>query len=594
MPVVKVDGQVKALRTLILTLGGASLYMASFDSHMFSPDDLQRYRLSTALALRGFSALRHSGGISKYPPLLSLLGALPIKLGIAWDHGSPGVWASRLATMVSIVACTALIPIFLTIARTLGIGERLATVATVLFTISNPLWPYSKRFLSEPLSAALCLGAFAGVLIYVRTNRRGPLIGGLLCLAVLPLNNMVVPVALTVGLLLFAWLDHRRGLALAIGAAFGCGALAAVGMLIVRFGGIAKGGYDNEGFTFHIIDALHGLLFGPGRSIFLFAPMTFLALFGWRALARWDRGFAFGALAAVIVCLGINGCWWAWYGGVCFGPRLMLPVLPLASVGALALFQQPRRWLIPAGVVVGLFGLYVQILGAAFSQDYDIYYYLKPDYSNESLAWFDPGHSDLLRIPRHFRDQPWDFSSDFLTLKQRDPSTVNIDGQPVRQVRIVQENDAQFSWWTITDIFAIVRKGASERRVPVGQLGATLEAYNHQDGRGALDGNPRTRWTSGVTRFDGMSVTLDFGQVRNDIVRLELTHLPSENDFPSALGAQISVGNGTWTPVPAMAATPLLVWNPAIWILALCGVLLLLLGLALPAGRPRAVAAAPA
>jgi hypothetical protein len=124
--------------------------------------------------------------MSKYPPLQSLLAAPLMKVGMWLDGGGDGLWTHRLGLSLSLLACVALVPMFYAAARTLEAGPRLAAVATALFGVTNPVWPYSKRFFSEPLTAALSFGAFLGALSYVKAGRKLPLVLGLACMAVLP------------------------------------------------------------------------------------------------------------------------------------------------------------------------------------------------------------------------------------------------------------------------------------------------------------------------------------------------------------------------------------------------------------------------
>jgi len=582
-------------RPALLTLGFGLVYLATYDSDMGSPDEHQRYRLALELARNGWHALEGSGSLSKYPPLQSLFGGVLMKLGLLLDAGQDGPWTHRFGLGVSLLACIALIPLFYSLARSLDVPGRAAAVATVLFGLTNPVWPYSKRFFSEPLTAALALGAFVGASWFLRSGRRLPLFGGLVCLALLPLNNMVVPVALGMGLGLMLLVARRFWALGALAAATAVSSGLFFGSLWLRYGGVRTAGYGNERFTFGTLEGLHGLLFGWGRSIFVFAPLLVLSLFGVRALWRRSKPVALGIGATLATALLVVASWWCSWGGISWGPRLLHPVLPIACVGAAAVLTEFRRWKAALAVPVLCAGLYVQLMGVAFKHDFDIYFWMQ-SFEDERSSWFRFDKSVVSRMPRHFREHPWDLSSAFLTLEQTGPSVVEMGKRPARAVEIVHRGDALIYHWTIADIFAVLEEGGGVRRVPAAELGARLVTFNGRDGSGALDGNPATRWDTQRKRLDGNWVRLELGSLRGDLVRLELEHMPSDRDFPNGLSARVDTGNG-WVEVPARAATPRLVWNPLIAILAAAGLGCVLAGLRREpklASAPKVEAPAPA
>jgi len=562
---------------VLLTLGFAVLYTATFDAEIGAPDERARVEIALRVAAHGPAALAGSGPVSRYPPLASLAAALAAIPGLHLDGGSAGAWTYRFMLATSLLACVALIPIFHRIAFLLALAPGRAAAATALFGLSNPLWPYSKRLYSEPISALLVLASFAGVLAFVKTKRRASLFAGLACCALLPLNNMnsVPPLALALAAML--WFAGEKKAIAGLAAALLAGALLHGADAWIRLGSPFATGYGREGFTFHTFEGLHGLLASPGRSVFVYAPILLLALPGLPMLWRTSRAAAAGVAAGTLAMLLLIASWWGWWGGICWGPRLMLPMMPVAAVGALGFLSRSRRRGRWAVALVALASLYVQTLGVGFKQDFDVYFWMKPDYSDERLAWFDWRHAAVVRMPRHFRDHPWDMSSAFLSLEQAGPSTVEI-GRPVRRVEIVQRGDALLAPWSITDLYAVVARDGGEERIPAGKLGASLDTFNGRNGSGALDGNPATRWDTGGKRLDGMWVRLVLPETRRDLVRMELEHMPHARDFPYGLEARVDDGSG-WTPVHARAAVPRLRWHPAIFALALAAVLLIVVGL---------------
>ena len=107
-----------------------------------------------------------------------------------------------------------------------------------------------------------------------------------------------------------------------------------------------------------------GLLFEPTKSVFLFAPIVLLLPFALWRLWRLDQS----ATVLVASNLGITfvavAMWFAWHGGWCWGPRLIMPgVVPaIAAIAPWADTSGRRRLaelLFALGCVVSLPALFV-------------------------------------------------------------------------------------------------------------------------------------------------------------------------------------------------------------------------------------------
>ncbi len=72
-----------------------------------------------------------------------------------------------------------------------------------------------------------------------------------------------------------------------------------------------------------------GLLFSPGKSLFLFSPVIVLALFGWKSMAARYPLLSAVLLSAIVTRLVIIGLRSDWHGGFCLGARYFLVVLPV-------------------------------------------------------------------------------------------------------------------------------------------------------------------------------------------------------------------------------------------------------------------------
>ena len=100
-----------------------------------------------------------------------------------------------------------------------------------------------------------------------------------------------------------------------------------------------------------------GILFSPGKSLFLFNPLTLFGCLAFMLFLRQQRktAFLFGWL--IVSHLLLFSSWWSWQGGMGWGPRLMLVVLPylILPIGFLLReYQQAVKIPVLVALVVGI------------------------------------------------------------------------------------------------------------------------------------------------------------------------------------------------------------------------------------------------
>jgi len=251
------------------------------------------------------------------------------------------------------------------VARLAGASPSGAGLAVLLAGLGSPLGAYATSDFSEPLQAAALGGALAFAFGSARTtapaaSARLAAAAGFSAGFALLLKSSLAAVAplLLLPLAAASTLRGRRLLAAALGSAV---PLAAWLVLeIVRFGAPFSG-YGGEGFTHPLLDGLWRLLVGPNRGLFLFFPAAALAVAGLsRALGAVGdaprRLAATASLAASAVLLVTAASWWAWHGAGGWGPRLLVPAVPLLAPWAALVVadfaDSPRR--LVAGLSIAL------------------------------------------------------------------------------------------------------------------------------------------------------------------------------------------------------------------------------------------------
>jgi hypothetical protein len=150
----------------------------------------------------------------------------------------------------------------------------------------------------------------------------------------------------------------------AAAAAGAAGPLAAMlAFEIVRFGRPFSSYARGQRFSHALLDGAWRLLVGPNKGLVLYFPLLLLGFVGVARLARRAEGRGPALAAAVLLAgsLAVYGRWWAWDGSGGWGPRFLVPLVPLFSAAAGAAAVSPV--LRGAGVVFLALGIGVNSLG---------------------------------------------------------------------------------------------------------------------------------------------------------------------------------------------------------------------------------------
>lgn len=237
---------------------------------------------------------------------------------------------------VLLVALTA--SLLARLARALDLSSRVAVFAGLTYGLLTMALQASTELFSEPGVALGAVAALLGVVLWRDGQRRGGWLVGLgLTMALLFRTDSLVLVVVPVLVLLPALVGRGRlrgpslvGLLVPLVAAVGWTAF----YNALRFGSPLKSGYANQTFSAPFWTGLSGFLLHGGKGFFPFNPVLLLALPGLWLLARRERGVAvLMALLAVARPL-FYAKWWVWYGGVCWGPRFLLPAAAVLSLPA--------------------------------------------------------------------------------------------------------------------------------------------------------------------------------------------------------------------------------------------------------------------
>ncbi len=291
------------------------------------------------------------GSYSQYGLGMTLLMVPPLAAERAL-----GLQTLRLVALVNPLLLAVIALAVFDLARVLGATHKRAAIVTSALAFGTFLFTYGTTYYSEP-AVATCV---AVALVSLARKRAGWVIGAVAGAAVLLRVDSLVLVGLPLALAYLATRPPTRQLAYAALAASPSLALTAW-WNHARYGSPFKQGYTG-GFPHPFADGVTGLTISPGKGLLFYAPVVAVALVGVvAAYKRWPL-LTTTAVVLVLARLAFYAKWWAWEGGLSFGPRFLIPAMPALAVPLAAIVQ--RRWAPRAITVTAVAGGLVAVLGA--------------------------------------------------------------------------------------------------------------------------------------------------------------------------------------------------------------------------------------
>lgn len=243
--------------------------------------------------------------------------------------------------------------------RRLGWTRGTACATALCFGLGTLAWPYTQTFFSDPVCGWGLLVTLHGLLAYSQSGRKRYLMGSGLAWSVAYLARTVNLLTLPIFVAAF-WvvlyqrygkpgrtpvdlaflrpmLRHHWRPVISFLLPIVVSGVVSLWWNDIRYGSIWQSGYaPSETFTAPWLFGIGGLLVGPARGFFWYSPLLLLGLFGIRWFWQHCRWIAVVVLLLSLVYLLLYGKWYMWHGGYSWGPRFLVPLLPL-----LALFIGP-------------------------------------------------------------------------------------------------------------------------------------------------------------------------------------------------------------------------------------------------------------
>ncbi|MGA8808457.1 MAG: hypothetical protein WB973_11315 [Thermoanaerobaculia bacterium] len=274
-------------------------------------------------------------------PALAWLAAIPYAPLYAFEHArgaDPGnaqllTINAYLCSLVCVALPGALIPAMLFLyARRRGFDARWSAFVALAAALATQLLPYASIFMVHVPSAALLLFAFT-------SPRRA--LGGFAAALAVAMNYLCAP-----ALLLFAFTAPRKSWLRYL-----LGAIAPIAALIayqrICFGGflttsvaVTDPRFLTHGAALGVmrlpsLAVFYAITLSPYRGFFFFAPVMFVALFGFAAWWRRERVACIAAMIVIVAFFAFNISFNGWEGGFGIGGRYLVPLIPLFAIALL-------------------------------------------------------------------------------------------------------------------------------------------------------------------------------------------------------------------------------------------------------------------
>jgi hypothetical protein len=257
---------------------------------------------------------------------------------------------------------------FAKLLRLFGIAEVQAGLLLVGLGLGTLTWPYAVFDFSEAMQMGLLMLAVYGV-----TRRSNPaIVAAGAAFAWLVLVKLIYVVFLPAFAIYLLTRPEELRHRLRILALFTFPLIVACGFLswlnVVRFGSAFESGYGSEARQFipsQMWTTVPKFLGSLETGIFVYCPILILGVLGWWEFFKRRRAEAALCLAFIIGNFIWATSWWAWgEGWTWWGPRLLVPTIPLWFLPCAFLFQgaRSRRRLVLFALVT-LIAIITQIPG---------------------------------------------------------------------------------------------------------------------------------------------------------------------------------------------------------------------------------------
>ena len=264
--------------------------------------------------------------------------------------GKPEALRKAFFVLGNAVAAAATVWLTFLFALRLGGSARAAAATALTLGFATLLWPYAKMGFNAPVAALALLWGVYLLWTGVRDARPAVLwLSGIGFGCALLVRHELALAMLPAGLWIL--LESQGNVRAALRRTIPVAVPVAAAILLtlyynhVRFGNLRDTGYlrDSTAAFGPVSTGLWGFVASPGRSLFLFAPVTALGLAAFPSTWRRDRATALllGGTVAVLTLFYASQLYWD--ADRSYGPRYLVAILPFLCLPLTPWFDLPPR-----------------------------------------------------------------------------------------------------------------------------------------------------------------------------------------------------------------------------------------------------------
>jgi hypothetical protein len=296
-----------------------------------------------------------------------------------WDPGSLVMFA-RIAEKFTATAIAALSAVVLLLLLKRITTTPWAWFLTLVYALGTETWSISSQALWQHgpgelaiIGCLLCLDRWSD-----NRARNGSLWLSGACAAaafiIRPSNIVLLPALLAALLLAQATIEQRIRVFARVFTVPLCAGLLLLGYNLYVFHSIA-GAYPVAALYGYMLPGLAGLFLSPGRGLLIYTPIALFAvcafLPGAGAARRQHSPLVAAAGVFIVLDSLVVSRWSVWWGGYCWGPRLLTELVPplivLMAVGVPWMEHSGlRAWPRRAFAVLALYSVLIQAVGVFF------------------------------------------------------------------------------------------------------------------------------------------------------------------------------------------------------------------------------------